>query len=111
MKVNDGNLFLFPPFVPSSTSISYKSLGFNTSASRSRLIHTLTYFCDKSATFSIYAFWCFFVGPLAQYIVYVFDNSTFSYGSQLLKVKDYYENDDIGKFVHNFRTTEYWIGT
>ncbi|XP_070186674.1 uncharacterized protein [Littorina saxatilis] len=35
-----------------------------------------------------------------------------SYGARLLKVKDYYENDDVGKFVQRFpSTTEYWIGS
>ncbi|XP_076444633.1 uncharacterized protein LOC143282756 isoform X2 [Babylonia areolata] len=33
-----------------------------------------------------------------------------SYGSHQVKVKDFYENDDIGKFVMSKGFTEYWIG-
>lgn len=34
----------------------------------------------------------------------------FSYGSQLVKVKDYYENADVGNFATSQALTEYWIG-
>ncbi|KAL8561778.1 hypothetical protein ACOMHN_010712 [Nucella lapillus] len=33
-----------------------------------------------------------------------------SYGSQIVKVKDYFENDDIGKFAESKGSGEYWIG-
>lgn len=33
-----------------------------------------------------------------------------SYGSHLIKVKDYYENDEIGNFVNSTGTIEYWTG-